>query len=559
VVQSGRSDDFDEVLQWQSRIDELAAGHDQGIIYEVLRAFGCAFCLAKKWNSAGMMWVRCAEACGAMKRFSMQVDFLATAGDSFKSGGDWKSAALWYESARDVSAEHGFISMESKSCTKLGTAFEQTGRGGEGVEQHRRAWAVAQSVGENDASHDRASLERVALRRLVKALCGMGGHLEEAEALFTHLREGGSNNADCRLWNHFLRGLFQMFDDNFEDASLSFEAAVDVASKHPEVLEDGEAASALKNARSDLQICGVGAGGAPPLTAVVVMVSAARASRDWPGVLRWESRLEGMLLTVDEVTHPGLISPFAEANFSLFHFAKAASLFQRRVQVLGKLERFSDQGADMYHVGECFLHLYDAKQAETWFQKARKLGEKHGCYVVECSACLGLGRVELYMRGRLQEAEELFRHALSVLNFVEGNDEFLERQSKVELAKVLLQTDRYEEAGPLIQRIREFAERASAGPFQRAEALLFAVRFQALRGDSAQALAEMQVQPSDPISHPPPERFSESGSCLSLPPNAPTRSGRHNPSGVHLLRYDPRRPVQGYLAHKKQHPPTTQQ
>jgi len=115
VVQAGLSDDFDEVLRWQSRIDELAAGHDHRTICEVPQAFARAFFHAEKWNSAGMMWVRCAEACGAMKLFSEQVETLAKAGGSFENGRDYNNAALWYESARDVSAEHGFVSMESKS------------------------------------------------------------------------------------------------------------------------------------------------------------------------------------------------------------------------------------------------------------------------------------------------------------------------------------------------------------------------------------------------------------------------------------------------------------
>jgi len=190
VVQSARSHDFDEVLRWQSRIDELAAGHDHMTILAVLEAFARAFSHAKQWDKAGLMWVRCAEVCGASKRFSMQVEVLNTAGDSFMFGDDQKNAALWYESAGDICKEQGFVSMESKSCTKLGEAFTQTGRTSEGVEQHRRAWAVAQSVGENGASHDRASLERAALRRLVGALC-WDEHLEEAEAMFTRLREGG--------------------------------------------------------------------------------------------------------------------------------------------------------------------------------------------------------------------------------------------------------------------------------------------------------------------------------------------------------------------------------
>jgi hypothetical protein len=287
-----------------------------------------------------------------MKLSSAQVETLTNAGDSFMSGGDYKNAALWHESARDICKEHGFVSMESKSCTKLGQAFTQTGRKSEGVEQHRRAWAVAQSVGENVASHDRASLERGGLRRLVEALC-RHEQLEEAEALFTRLREGGGNNADCRLWNHFLRGMIQL-DTNCEDASFSFQAAVDIASKHPEVLEDVAAVNALMHAEANLKAHVVGAGGAPPLSAVLEMVYTARAAHDGPGVLRWESRLEELLLITHEATPPELIRVFAYANVDQGHSAKAASLYQRLVRLLGKMERFTEQGANMCRVGECF-------------------------------------------------------------------------------------------------------------------------------------------------------------------------------------------------------------
>jgi len=296
------------------------------------------------------------------------------------------------------------------------------------------------------------------------------------------------------------------------------------------------------NAKVNLKKCGSGAGGAPYPSAVAVMVRTARASRDWSGVLRWESRLEELLLTLDEVRHPQLIFDFADTNFHRGHYAKAASLFQRRVQLLGKMERFREQGVDMCRVGECFVSLNDAKGADTWYQKARTLAEKHGCYELEGRACLGLGRVELYMRGRMQEAEELLRHALSVLDFVEGKDETFERDIKKELATVLMLTDRYEEAGPLIPRLRKLAERAWADPFERVQALDFAVRFQLSRADVEQALTEMQVLPSDPISHPP-RSDSRNPDPTSHLRHKPQPSGRRNPSGVHLFQYNPRRSV----------------
>ena len=98
VVQSALSDDFDEILRWQSWIDELAVGHGHETIFDVLRAFARAFVHTKQRDKAGLMWVRCAEVCGASKRFSMQVQILDKAADCFMLDGDCKHAALWYES-----------------------------------------------------------------------------------------------------------------------------------------------------------------------------------------------------------------------------------------------------------------------------------------------------------------------------------------------------------------------------------------------------------------------------------------------------------------------------
>jgi tetratricopeptide (TPR) repeat protein len=502
------SGDWDEVLRWDSRIDELVAGQVDGAIFNHLHAFGCAYEEREKWDKAGPLLVRCAEACEALKMFSQQVDMLRRAGEDFVLAGETKNSCLWYESARDVCKQQGFVSMESKMCSRLGGSFIKAGRFPDGVEQHRRAFQVAYSLRVNDASHAFTSLERTASRGLVEALC-LNGQLEDAATLFNLLREEGDNSADSNLFTHYLRGMIQLANHNIPGAALSYQSALGVAQQHPELLEDENAASALRSAKINLTVCDVGAGGAHAVSMVAVVVQTAREARDWPGVLRWESRLEE-LLTLKESANPRHFLTFALANLNQGHFANAARLFQRRVQLLGKLERFSDQGVDMCQVGECFLHLKEENLSETWYQKARKLGEKHGCYAVECAASLGLGRVELYLRGNEEGAEGLLRHALSVLDFVEivefveGGYErtTLEKEVKGELAKMLVSTDRHEEAGPLIQRLRELAGRAGSDPLEMVEALGLAVNFQVGRRDRAQAWAEMQVLPSDPISHP---------------------------------------------------------
>ena len=139
----------------------------------------------------------------------------------------------------------------------------------------------------------------------------------------------------------------------------------------------------------------------------------------------------------------------------------------------------------------------------------------------------------MYLHRRLPEAEEHLRHALTVLEFVEGKVNLncrgqgqLEVDIKQDLAKLLLRVDRDEEAGtviqrlaevgPLIQRLRELAAMAWADPLMRVDALDLAVDFQFKMGDVEQAKKDMEVLPSEPISHP------------------PSRDSRHPDPTVHL-------------------------
>ena len=123
------------------------------------------------------------------------------------------------------------------------------------------------------------------------------------------------------------------------------------------------------------------------------------------------------------------------------------------------------------------------------------------------------------MRGRSEEFEEWVRHALTVVAFVENKSERdkLELEATNDLARFLLETDRYEEAGPLIERWRELATTDSDNMIR---ALASAVYFQARRGDVEQAKKEMKVVPS----YPPLLESRNSDPSASPPPQAPGRS-----------------------------------
>ena len=123
-----------------------------------------------------------------------------------------------------------------------------------------------------------------------------------------------------------------------------------------------------------------------------------------------------------------------------------------------------------------------------------------------------------FMRGRREEAVGLVRHALTVVAFVENKSERerLELEATSDVARFLLETDRYEEAGPLIQRWRELATDSEA----MIRALATAVHFQARRGDVEQAKKEMKVVPPDP----PVLESRNPDRSASPPPQAPARS-----------------------------------
>ena len=108
------------------------------------------------------------------------------------------------------------------------------------------------------------------------------------------------------------------------------------------------------------------------------------------------------------------------------------------------------------------------------------------------------------MQGRKEGAEELFRNALAVLEYVEdaSQREILEINAIRALVVPLLCSDRFEQAAPLMQRFRELAE-AATDPRARQEltvkGLAFAVRLEATRGafsgDFDPAAKEMKVLP----------------------------------------------------------------
>ena len=114
------------------------------------------------------------------------------------------------------------------------------------------------------------------------------------------------------------------------------------------------------------------------------------------------------------------------------HALANVGLHGRRAELLGKMERFRDQGDAMCEMGNNLMIAGERQnregevedealqrafqRAHDAFQRARKLAEAHGFFSVECKACLGLGRLALrHQEDRTQEAVDLLKNALAAV------------------------------------------------------------------------------------------------------------------------------------------------
>ena len=71
----------------------------------------------------------------------------------------------------------------------------------------------------------------------------------------------------------------------------------------------------------------------------------------------------------------------------------AIPLLKMRADILGSCMRFRDQGDDTNIIADLYSSLDDDSSAIVYFERARRIGEAHGFFRVECLACRGLGDV----------------------------------------------------------------------------------------------------------------------------------------------------------------------
>jgi len=197
-------------------------------------------------------------------------------------------------------------------------------------------------------------------------------------------------------------------------------------------------------------------------------VDAAVEGGDWWGVLNWEGRVEQLLEGQSNATRVSVLNNSMWAHKvgmnstgSSDHALAVVRLQDRRIELLGIIERFRDQGEAMCNAAEYLAIAGNRHESAAYFQRARDIGAAHGFFSVECKACLGLGNVAM-LEGHTDEGVDLLRNALAASSLREDEDDTrMELHVLQNLIHSLFQTHAIDDVEPLVPRYRELAETQS--------------------------------------------------------------------------------------------------
>jgi hypothetical protein len=161
-------------------------------------------------------------------------------------------------------------------------------------------------------------------------------------------------------------------------------------------------------------------------------VDAASDADDWREVLKWEVRMDELMSGQPDDTcklifgifmaahHSGSLSTIETLpHGSPHHSLSAIRLGEQLVDFLGNRQRFRDQGEAMCTLADRLGAAGKLQEASVYYRKARKVGEAHGFFSVECRACLGLG-LEKIFEGCNEEGLDLLRNALAASRLSEN-------------------------------------------------------------------------------------------------------------------------------------------
>ena len=202
---------------------------------------------------------------------------------------------------------------------------------------------------------------------------------------------------------------------------------------------------------------------APSVEAVGLKVMEASRACDWRGVLSCEGRLEELLESrPDPSTQETILAIFSEAHKQLCfetgsfeHAEKVIKLLARREELLGKLQRFRDQGEALHSIADHLL-LFPSRQLEAakYLQRTRAIGAAHGFFGLEALACMGIGQLAL-KTGNVGAGLSALRQALTAADFDEfedaaytGTGSTIKVNVLRDLTSVLLETNAIDEAAP---------------------------------------------------------------------------------------------------------------
>jgi len=125
-------------------------------------------------------------------------------------------------------------------------------------------------------------------------------------------------------------------------------------------------------------------------------VSAAHEADDWRGVLKWEGRMDELMDGLKDAWCDWSLHAFSRAHELGYrstgnedHALSIIRLEERRVELLGKLGRFRDQGAALRAIANHLNRLGRTQESATCFQRARDLGAQHGFFPEECGQAGG--------------------------------------------------------------------------------------------------------------------------------------------------------------------------
>jgi len=193
-------------------------------------------------------------------------------------------------------------------------------------------------------------------------------------------------------------------------------------------------------------------------------VAAAVEGDDWRGVLKWEGRLGQLLEERSDAARCNVLYGFKWAHAaarnstgSTDHALAVVRLQDRRIELIGNMQRFRDQGEEICCAAAFLMDAGKVQEAALYFQRARDVGAAHGFFSVECTACLGLGKLASD-EGRHEEGADLLRNALAASSLRENEDDTaMELTVLAEFTAALFQTHGIDEAEPLVLRYREAA------------------------------------------------------------------------------------------------------